>query len=113
MTSIARSVTDEMVVAPTVDAIKPPRYLNASQLHLERMEVDRAMPLILERLKKAYVGPDGSLVPVIDVEQFALASGEQVSLVGGSGTGKTTLLHLIAGILIPDSGRILYQQTLV
>ena len=43
---------------------------------------------------------------MIDVESFDLADGEQVALVGGSGTGKTTLLHLIAGILTPDSGRI-------
>jgi putative ABC transport system ATP-binding protein len=67
------------------------------------------MGLRLERLSKRYVSPDGSAVPVIDVEQFALADGEQVALVGGSGTGKTTLLHLIAGILAPDGGRILYS----
>jgi putative ABC transport system ATP-binding protein len=64
------------------------------------------MSLRLENLKKRYVAPDGSAVPVIDVESFDLADGEQVALVGGSGTGKTTLLHLIAGILAPDSGRI-------
>jgi ABC-type lipoprotein export system ATPase subunit len=64
------------------------------------------MALRLERLNKRYVSPDGSAVPVIDVEAFALGDGEQVALVGGSGTGKTTLLHLIAGILTPDSGRI-------
>jgi ABC-type lipoprotein export system ATPase subunit len=66
------------------------------------------MALSLEQLTKRYVGPDGSAVPVIDVPSFALASGEQVALVGGSGTGKTTLLHLIAGILAPDGGRIVH-----
>ena len=66
------------------------------------------MGLRLEHLKKTYVGPDGSFVPVIDIESFELADGEQVALVGGSGTGKTTLLHLIAGILTPDGGRILF-----
>src|SRR5688500_10270988 len=68
------------------------------------------MALRLERLKKQYHGPDGSAVPVIDVESFDLADGEQAALVGGSGTGKTTLLHLIAGILTPDSGRILFGR---
>jgi putative ABC transport system ATP-binding protein len=66
------------------------------------------MALRLEALKKRYVAPDGSAVPVIDIESFELGDGEQVALVGGSGTGKTTLLHLIAGILTPDSGRILF-----
>ena len=67
------------------------------------------MALRLERLKKQFVSPDGSAVPVIDVESFDLADGEHVALVGGSGTGKTTLLHLIAGILRPDAGRVLYN----
>jgi ABC-type lipoprotein export system ATPase subunit len=65
----------------------------------------------LEQLKKRYVGPDGSVVPVIDVERFDLGDGEQVALVGSSGSGKTTLLHLIAGILAPDSGKILFDVT--
>jgi putative ABC transport system ATP-binding protein len=68
------------------------------------------MALLLQNLAKRYVAPDGSAVPVIDVPHFALAPGEQVALVGGSGTGKTTLLHLIAGILTPDSGQILYDN---
>ena len=69
------------------------------------------MPLRLEQLRKRYLDPDGSSVPVIDVEAFDLADGEHVALVGGSGTGKTTLLHLIAGILTPDAGRIIINGT--
>ena len=68
------------------------------------------MAVRLEQLKKRYVGPDGSVVPVVDIERFDLADGEQVALVGTSGSGKATLLHLIAGILAPDSGRILFGQ---
>jgi ABC-type lipoprotein export system ATPase subunit len=68
------------------------------------------MALHLHELSKRYVAPDGSAVPVIDVPRFDLADGEQVALVGGSGTGKTTLLHLIAGILTPDAGRIVYDH---
>jgi ABC-type lipoprotein export system ATPase subunit len=62
----------------------------------------------LEQLSKKFVGPDGSVVPVIDIDKFELADSEQVALVGSSGSGKTTLLHLIAGILSPDSGKILF-----
>jgi len=66
------------------------------------------MALTLENLKKTYVGPDGSSVPVIDITSLRLEDGEQVSLIGTSGSGKTTLLHLIAGILAPESGRIIF-----
>jgi len=64
--------------------------------------------LTLTNLIKRYVGPDGSVVPLIDIAQFKLGEGEQTALIGSSGSGKTTLLHLIAGILTPDSGQILF-----
>jgi putative ABC transport system ATP-binding protein len=67
------------------------------------------MAIQLEQLKKQFVGPDGSVVPVVDVESLRINDGEQVALIGTSGSGKTTLLHLIAGILTPDSGRILFD----
>src|SRR4051794_29807492 len=67
------------------------------------------MALLLEQLKKAYAAPDGSVVQVLDVDRFEIADGEQVALLGGSGTGKTTLLHAIAGIVTPDSGRVAFQ----
>ena len=68
------------------------------------------MPVWLDALKKDYVSPDGERVAVIDVPAFRLGDAEHVALVGGSGTGKTTLLHMIAGILTPTSGRILFGK---
>lgn len=67
------------------------------------------MSLRVEYLQKRFTAPDGTTVPVIDVEQLELADAEQVALVGGSGTGKTTLLHLLAGILTPDRGQIIFS----
>jgi ABC-type polysaccharide/polyol phosphate transport system ATPase subunit len=37
---------------------------------------------------------------------FSVQPGESVGLVGGNGQGKSTLLKLIAGVLLPDAGRI-------
>ena len=62
--------------------------------------------LHLTGLSKAYALPGGGEHRVVDVAEFALAAGEQRALRGESGSGKTTFLHLIAGILAPDSGRI-------
>jgi len=68
------------------------------------------MALALENVKKTYAAPDGTTVTVLDVPRFEVADGEHVALVGGSGTGKTTLLHSIAGIVTPDSGRIVFDS---
>ena len=62
--------------------------------------------LRLKEVKKAYVQPDGTALPVLDIESFFVAAGEQMVLMGRSGSGKTTLLHVIAGISRPDSGRV-------
>ena len=37
---------------------------------------------------------------------FAIGPGEGVALIGASGSGKTTVLRLIAGVLSPDAGRL-------
>src|SRR5947208_3414859 len=62
--------------------------------------------LQLRNVKKSYTEPDGSQLPILDIGQFNVASGEQMVLVGKSGCGKTTLLHTIAGITRADAGEI-------
>ena len=57
-------------------------------------------------LLKAYARPEGGAHRVVDVAEFTLAAGAQQALRGESGSGKTTFLHLIAGILAPDQGSI-------
>lgn len=37
---------------------------------------------------------------------FRIQSGEMVTIIGGNGVGKSTLMKLILGELVPDSGRI-------
>ena len=62
--------------------------------------------LAVTELKKSFVAPDGERVRIVDVPQFSIAAGEQVALRGESGSGKTTFLNLIAGILAADGGRV-------
>lgn len=62
--------------------------------------------LDLRHIKKSYAEPDGGRLPILDIESFQVATGEQLALVGRSGCGKTTLLHTIAGITRADSGEI-------
>src|SRR6266699_3792549 len=63
--------------------------------------------LEIANLKKSFIAPDGSNHAVLNVDSFQLDEKAQVALEGESGSGKTTFLHLIAGILKPDAGSII------
>lgn len=62
--------------------------------------------LRLTNLKKSFSEPDGTPLPILDIAHFEVPAGEQMVLVGRSGCGKTTLLHVIAGISRPDQGKV-------
>ncbi len=59
---------------------------------------------------KRYHQGDETITP-LDGVSLDIHQGEFVSLMGASGTGKSTLLNLIAGIDRPDSGRITIDGT--
>ena len=63
--------------------------------------------LEIREVKKSFTNPDGTQLHVLDIEEFHAVAGEQIVIVGHSGCGKTTLLHVVAGISRPDSGRVL------
>src|SRR5215475_13657141 len=45
-------------------------------------------------------------ITALDDVSLTVRRGELLTLLGPSGCGKTTLLHLVAGFLMPDSGEI-------
>lgn len=61
--------------------------------------------LEIKQLKK-YYQKDGQQRLVINIPQFLLERGEQMVLIGKSGLGKSTLLHLIAGLAQISEGEI-------
>lgn len=64
------------------------------------------MMLQAEHITKYYEGS-----PVIEDVSMELRDGELVCLLGVSGVGKTTLFNVIAGLTVPDSGRVLLDGT--
>lgn len=52
----------------------------------------------------SYALPDGRVL--FDDVSFRIGDGARTALVGANGTGKTTLLHLIAGDLAPAGGAV-------
>lgn len=90
---------------PAPDAVKP-RSVKAAPV--KPASVDPASPqrpapgVLLTDLGFAFPNEK----PVFQGFSLAVRPGEHVALVGGSGTGKTVLMSLLAGLLVPTSGRI-------
>lgn len=79
------------------------KWLNATVLLLKK----RTM---LYTRNLAYAHPNGRLIRFPDLE---CAEGDVLLITGGSGVGKTTLLHLLAGLLKPSSGEIHVADTAI
>jgi putative ABC transport system ATP-binding protein len=45
----------------------------------------------------------------LDGVSMTIRAGEVVAVLGPSGSGKSTLLHCLSGILVPDSGEVVYR----
>jgi putative ABC transport system ATP-binding protein len=51
--------------------------------------------------------------PALRGADITVGKGEILAIMGPSGSGKSTLLHCLAGILVPESGEILFNSSRV
>jgi NitT/TauT family transport system ATP-binding protein len=71
-----------------------------------------AQPTIIElkNVGKSFKSADGSARSVLEGVDFRLAEGEIVSLLGQSGSGKSTMLRIMAGLIGADAGEVRYRD---
>ncbi|MCR5356370.1 MAG: ATP-binding cassette domain-containing protein [Lachnospiraceae bacterium] len=64
------------------------------------------------KLENVSFGYNTALPPVIEDISVSVRQGGSVAFVGGSGSGKSTILKLIEGLYIPQKGSITFGETL-
>jgi lipoprotein-releasing system ATP-binding protein len=70
---------------------------------------DSAAPLIaIRNISKSYQN-NGVKIEVLNDLSFDIRSGETIAVVGESGIGKSTFLHILGALDRPDSGSLLYR----
>ena len=67
-------------------------------------------PIIeLKSVRKSFLSADGSDRSVLEGVDFTLNEGEIVAMLGQSGSGKSTMLRIMAGLIPADGGQVLYR----
>ncbi len=99
--SIKRAESREKMLDKIERLEKPSEARTDMHISLEPKYVSGNDVLFIENLSKSF----GSLHLFQDIG-FELKRGEHVAIIGDNGTGKTTILKIINGLLDPDSGSI-------
>ena len=84
--------------------LKPERLLLSSP---EVPTPEGLLPRRLIQLKDVSFSYRRSGQPVVDSVNLSIPIGSRVALVGRTGSGKTTIAHLLLGLLQPESGQLL------
>lgn len=66
--------------------------------------------LKITNLRKKFKNGDGEVSDIINIPEFFLAENFQLAVSGRSGSGKSTFLNLVAGIIAHDSGEIFFND---
>jgi sulfate transport system ATP-binding protein len=83
---------------PQMKLVTADPHISWAPERAEKTGVAASVRSISKRFKK---------VPVLDDVSFDVAEGESLVLLGASGSGKTTILRIIAGLEQPDTGRVI------
>jgi len=83
---------------PQMKLVSDDPHVSWAPERAEKTGVAASVRSISKRFKK---------VPVLDDVSFDVAEGESLVLLGASGSGKTTILRIIAGLEQPDTGRVI------
>ena len=65
----------------------------------------------IKDLTKSFSGAEGKKVVIFENVSFDLGSGAVLRLTGASGSGKTTFMNVMSGLIKPDSGSIFFGNT--
>ena len=98
--SIRRAESREKMLNKMQRIEKPVEIQTQMRLSLEPRTISGNDVLTVENLAKSFPGQ-----PLFSNVSFQIKRGERIALIGNNGTGKTTMLKILNGLLDPDEGR--------
>ena len=65
------------------------------------------MAIVIEQLNHTYLSGSALAHPAVNDISFTVEEGEFLGMIGHTGSGKSTLIQHLNGLLLPTSGRVL------
>ena len=65
------------------------------------------MPLVLENISYSYLSPGIGEIPALRNINLKINEGDFIGITGHTGSGKSSLIQIMTGLITPDSGKIL------
>lgn len=62
------------------------------------------------KISDLYVSYPGLAAPVLSMDSFMVAAGEKIAITGASGSGKSTFVNVITGLVRPTVGCVLWHD---
>lgn len=86
------------------------KRLSVTVFHMNKLTKPCSIKrLSLLTVSKSFMQADKQLM-VLDNLSYSFMKGHSYALMGASGTGKSTLLHVLVGFEFPTSGKVLYDE---
>lgn len=101
--SIRRAESREKMLDKIEVLDKPVEVRQDMHIHLEPRVTSGNDVLTAEHISKSFPS-----LPLFCDLNFTIKRGERVAIIGSNGTGKTTILKMLNGLLTPDAGKFIF-----
>jgi len=108
LNSVYASLTQVVKAYPAIDYIYDDLYDTLDREKVEPVSIEFDSDIRLSEVSFRYEGSDEVVVSNVSL---GIPKGSRAALVGPSGSGKTTLFDIIMGLLSPDSGTVLVDNS--
>ena len=99
--------TENLLARQAMTSTEASSNVNQPPSHIAETET---VLISVDGVSKAFGDPEEEgRIQALDNVSFKVRQGESFCVLGPNGSGKTTLIRIIAGLLVPDTGTVLFE----